>query len=90
MGDTRFTAADGTAVSEETLAGWVADAEAGNLPGVPGPVRKGRPLSIGEEAAVPVTIRLDPARRLKLQRLADARQVSRAQVVRELLDQAVL
>ena len=90
MGEERFVAADGTVVPEAKLAAWVADAEAGNLPGKPGPVRRGRPLSIGEEVAVPVTIRLDPARRLKLQRLADARHVSRAQVVRELLDQAVL
>ena len=84
------TAHDGTVVTREMLDRWAEKADAGHLPGTPGPIHRGRPLSVGEEPAEPVTIRLDARRRLKLEQLARARHVSQAQVVRDLLDQAPL
>ena len=39
---------DGTVVTPKMLDQWSARAEAGHLPGAAGPIRRGRPLSIGE------------------------------------------
>jgi predicted transcriptional regulator len=79
---------DGTVVTPAMLDDWFEQAEAGELPGEPGPTRRGRPLSIGEEAATPVTVRLDMERRRKLELMAEMRHVSQAQVMRDLLDHA--
>jgi len=79
---------DGTVVTQQMLDEWFEQAEAGELPGTPGPTHPGRPLSIGDEAATPLTVRLDGARRRKLEHLAKTRRVSKAQVMRDLLDQA--
>ena len=83
-------ARDGTVVTPDMLDEWFEQAEAGELPGSAGPTRAGRPLSVGDEAAVPVTVRLDEARRRKLALLAKTRHVSQAQIVRDLLDRATV
>ena len=86
MGD--VIASDGTVVTQRMLDDWFERAEAGELPGSPGPTHPGRPLSIGDEVATPVTIRLDGARRRKLEQLATTGGVSKAQIMRDLLDRA--
>ena len=84
-----IVAENGTIVNDAMLDAWVAEAEAGRLPGKPGPVRMGRPLSVGATtAALPVTVRLSENQRDKLEHLAEAKHVSRATVLRDLLDQA--
>jgi len=84
-----IVAENGTVVTEAMLDTWVVDAEAGRLPGKPGPVRMGRPRTVGTTApALPVTVRLSDSQRDKLDRLASVRHVSRAAVLRDLLDQA--
>jgi len=81
-------ASDGTVVTRQMLDDWSEQSETGNLPGRPGPIRPGRPLGIGDEVATPVTVRLDAARRRKLEQLAKTSQVSKAQIMRDLLDRA--
>ena len=82
-------AENGTNVTEAMLDAWVDEAESGHLPGKPGPVRMGRPLSVGSAApALPVTVRLSESQRDKLEHLAEVGHVSRAAVLRDLLDQA--
>jgi len=84
-----IVAENGTVVTDAMLDTWVEDAEAGHLPGKPGPVRMGRPRTVGTTApASPVTVRLSESQRKKLDNLAGARNVSRAAVLRDLLDQA--
>jgi len=58
----------------------------GELAGRPGHTRVGRPLSVGDETAEPFTIRLDAARRAKLETRARQRHTNASQVVRELID----
>jgi hypothetical protein len=79
---------DGTVLTDQLLDQWGSEIEAGIYPGVPGEVRHGRPLVIGPEAAMPMTVRLDAARRDKLRRIAERRHVSQSQVLRDLLDAA--
>ncbi|MDR2114217.1 MAG: hypothetical protein LBO75_02940 [Bifidobacteriaceae bacterium] len=84
------TASDGTALTEELLDKLEAEIETGQCGGSPGPVHHGRPLAVGSDAASPVTVRLDSARREKLRGLAARRHVSQAQVLRDLLDAATV
>jgi hypothetical protein len=87
MGDI-CTAHDGTILTDELLDQWGDEIEAGRYPGQPGPLRPGRPLAVGSEPALPVTVRLDPVRRAKLRHIAQRQHVSQAQVLRDLLDAA--
>jgi predicted transcriptional regulator len=81
------TAHDGTVVTDGTLDRWFEEAESGRLPGRAGKTRPGRPL-VSDAPLEPVTVRLDASSRDKLRRMAERRRVSRAQVMRELIDAA--
>jgi len=62
-------------------------AEAGGvLAGQPGTTRMGRPLTVGADAAEPFTIRLDAARRAKVENRAREQHTSPSHVVRDLID----
>jgi hypothetical protein len=86
----RHVAHDGTVLTDELLDQWGDQIEAGEYPGTAVPVRRGRPLAIGAEAASPVTVWLDRARRDKLRLMAERRHVSQAEVLRDLLDAAAV
>ena len=82
-----YTAANGTAFTDDDLERWAQEAEAG-FPGATfSPSTPGRPISVGEQAK-PFTLRLDTARREKLRTLAEARHTNPSQVMRELIDAA--
>jgi predicted transcriptional regulator len=79
----------GIPVTEEMIDNWAEAAERGELPGEPGPVRRGRPFSVGSsESAEVVSFRLDSARKAKLERLAKERETDRSEVIRQLIDAA--
>lgn len=85
-----YAAADGTKFTDEDVERWAAEAEAGFPgwkfgPSTPGPPRPGRPVSVGEDAR-PFTLRLDMARRAKLEEAAAERHVTMSQLVRSLID----
>ena len=85
-----YTAVDGTKYTDEDIERWAAEAEAG-FPGVKfgpvvfGPPPSGRPITVGEQAR-PFTLRLDVARRAKLNEVAQQRHVTASQLVRDLID----
>jgi hypothetical protein len=85
-----FTAADGTAVTEKMLDEMFEDAERGELPGEPGPIHVGRPLSIQSDGpAAARSYRLGAEREAKLDRLAKERGLKdRSAVLRQLVDAA--
>ena len=79
------TAADGTTFTDEDLERWGSEAEAG-FPGWKfGKSVPGRPISVGEQAR-PFTLRLDAARRAKLDEAAQARNTTVSQLMRDLID----
>lgn len=82
-----YVAADGTKFTDADIERWAAEAEAGFPGAVFGPSSPGRPVSVGVDAR-PVTIRLDAARRLKLEEMARRSNVSVSQYVRDLIDAA--
>ena len=80
---------NGVPFTDEDIERWAAEAEAG--PGYTGkhigPSVPGRPISVGARArARPFTVRLDAARRAKLDEMAQARHITPSQLVRELID----
>jgi len=84
-----YTTASGTVFTDDDVERWAGEVEQGFTGwefDTPGP---GRPRTVGQDTALPFTIRLDAPRRHKLAQLATARHVSRAQVMRDLLDHAV-
>ncbi|AEK35695.1 hypothetical protein CVAR_0347 [Corynebacterium variabile DSM 44702] len=82
-----YTAANGTMFTDDDIERWAQDAESGKeYEGAHlGPSSPGRPVSVGEQAR-PFTLRLDAARRAKLNRVAHDRHMSASQVVRDLID----
>ncbi len=71
--------------TEEDLERWAGEAEAG-FPGATfGRSTPGRPVSVGHDAR-PFTLRLDRARRSKLDQVAHERNTTASQLVRDLID----
>ena len=82
---TQYTAANGTAFTNEDLEAWATEAENG-FPGARfGASSPGRPVSVGDDAR-PLTVRLDAARRAKLKEIAQEKHTSVSQLVRDLID----
>lgn len=82
-----YTDVNGTPFTDEDIERWAAEAEsergyAGKhlTPSVPG-----RPISVGAQAR-PFTLRLDAARRAKLDEVAQERHTTPSQLMRELID----
>ncbi|MDR0481665.1 MAG: CopG family transcriptional regulator [Cellulomonadaceae bacterium] len=86
--DRVYTTASGATFTEADVEQWGTEADNGFEGWEFGPSRPGRPLSVGSDTAEPITIRLDSNRRRKLDTIAAQHHVSRAQVVRELIDAA--
>jgi predicted transcriptional regulator len=83
-----FTSVEGIPVTQAMIDEWADAAERGELPGKPGPVRKGRPVVVGRGANRTVGLRLDEQRFLKLQQLAKDRHTNKSEVMRQLIDAA--
>jgi len=82
-----YTSSTGVTYTDDDIEQWAAAAESGQYPGRPGPViRGGRPLTVGEATSTPFTVRLDPARRSKVEETAHVRNTTAAQVLRDLID----
>lgn len=81
------TDATGVKFTEADIERWAAEEESpgGYSGGHLGPARPGRPVSVGADVR-PVTVRLDAARRAKLEELARKRKTSVSQAIRELID----
>lgn len=83
----KHVAANGTTFTDDDVERWAAEAESGaeysgrHL----GPPTPGRPVSVGERAR-PFTLRLDAARRAKLDAAAQQRHTTPSQLMRELID----
>jgi len=82
-----YTAIDGTTFTDADIERWAEDAESGR--GYSGKhlgaAIVGRPISVGERAK-PFTLRLDVARRVKLETAAAERKTTPSQLVRDLID----
>lgn len=83
----KYVAADGTTFTEDDIERWATDAESeqGYVGGHLGPAVPGRPVSVGEKAR-PFTLRLDAARRAKLNEAAQERHITPSQLMRDLID----
>ena len=82
-----YTAANGTTFTDDDIERWAAEAESGEPfgGGHLGPPVPGRPVSVGQEAK-PFTLRLDIARRAKLEARAKEQHTSPSQIMRDLID----
>lgn len=82
-----YTDVNGISYSDEDIERWAAEAESGQ--GYTGkhlgPSVPGRPVSVGVRAR-PFTLRLDAARRAKLDDVARERHTTISQLMRELID----
>ena len=83
----KYTDVDGTTFTEEDVERWAAEAESeqGYTGKHLGPSMPGRPISVGAHAR-PFTLRLDAARRAKLDEAARQRSTTPSQLMRELID----
>lgn len=83
----KHIAANGTTFTEDDIERWAVDAESeqGYTGGHLGPAVPGRPVSVGEKAR-PFTLRLDAARRAKLNEAAQERHITPSQLMRDLID----
>lgn len=83
----KCTDVNGDAYSEADIERWAEEAETAQpFDGKHlGPSRPGRPISVGSQAR-PFTLRLDAARRAKLDEAAQKRHTTASQLVRELID----
>lgn len=77
----------GTRFTDEDIERWAAEAESekGYTGGHLGSSVAGRPISVGA-AARPFTLRLDAARRAKLDEVAHQRSITASQLMRDLID----
>lgn len=82
-----YTDVNGAPFTEADIETWAAETESEN--GYTGkhlgPSTPGRPISIGAKAR-PFTLRLDAARRAKLDEVAEERHTTPSQLMRELID----
>lgn len=84
MSTQTYTDVNGAEFTDADIERWAAEHEAG-YSGSHGAVVKGRPVSVGHEAK-PFTLRLDGARRAKLDQAAIERHTTASQLVRDLID----
>jgi len=82
-----YTDVNGDSFTEQDIERWAAEAESekGYTGTHLGPSRPGRPVSVGARAR-PFTLRLDAARRAKLDEAAQERHTTPSQLMRELID----
>ncbi len=82
-----YTDVNGTPFTDEDIERWAAEAESeqGYTGKHLGPSRPGRPVSVGAQAR-PFTLRLDAARRAKLDEAAQERHTTPSQLMRDLID----
>ena len=85
---TRFVAANGKEFTDEDVERWAAEAEfeKGYTGSHLGPSRPGRPVSVGEQAKS-FTLRLDAARRAKLNEAASEWSITPSELMRDLIDE---
>ncbi|MGL4177489.1 MAG: CopG family transcriptional regulator [Dermatophilaceae bacterium] len=78
---------NGAPFTEEDIERWVTEAESnkGYAGKHLGPSVPGRPISVGAQAR-PFTLRLDAARRAKLDEAAQQRHTTPSQLMRDLID----
>jgi len=81
----RYTAVNGTTFSDDDIERWGEQAERSYTGAHLGPSVPGRPVSVGEQAK-PFTLRLDAARRAKLEDRAQEQNTTASQIMRELID----
>ena len=81
----KYSGANGVPFTDVDLEQWGDEAEAGFTDWKFGKPIAGRPVSVGEDAR-PFTIRLDSARRAKLDRAAQAEHTTVSQLMRNLID----
>ncbi len=82
---TEYTDVNGTPFTEADIERWAAETEQGYAGKHLGPSAPGRPISVGAQAK-PFTLRLDAARRAKLDDAAQARHITPSQLMRDLID----
>lgn len=82
-----YTDVNGVEFTDEQIERWAAEdeSEAAYTGDHLGPSRPGRPVSVGTDVR-PVTVRLDAARRAKLEHYAHSHSTSISQAVRDLID----
>ena len=82
-----YSDVNGVPFTEGDIERWAAEAEseAGYTGKHLGPSVPGRPISVGAQAR-PFTLRLDAARRAKLNEAAQERHITPSQLMRELID----
>ena len=82
-----YTDVNGVPFTDDDMERWAEEAESaeGFTGGHKGPSVPGRPISVGV-AARPFPLRLDAARRAKLNDAAQARHTTASQLVRDLID----
>lgn len=83
----KYTDVNGTPFTDEDIEHWASEAESelGYTGKHLGPSQPGRPVSVGTQAR-PFTLRLDAARRAKLDEVAHERHTTASQLMRELID----
>ena len=82
-----YSDVNGVPFTDEDIEQWATEAESekGYTGGHLGPSVPGRPISVGAHAR-PFTLRLDAARRAKLDEVAQERHVTPSQLMRDLID----
>ncbi len=82
-----YTDVNGTPFTDEDIERWGAEAESAQVYTGKhlGPSQPGRPVSVGAQAR-PFTLRLDAARRAKLDEAAQERHTTPSQLMRDLID----
>ncbi len=83
----RYNSVNCTPFTDEDVERWAVEAESeqGYAGKHLGPSVPGRPISVGAKAR-PFTLRLDAARRAKLDEVAQERRTTPSQLMRELID----
>ncbi len=83
----KYSDVNGVPFTDEDIERWDAEAESeqGYTGKHLGPSVAGRPISVGAQAR-PFTLRLDAARRAKLDEIARERHTTPSQLMRELID----
>ena len=83
----KYSDVNGVPFTDEDIERWAAEAESetGYAGKHLGPSVPGRPISVGAQAR-PFTLRLDAARRAKLDEVAQERHTTPSQLMRELID----
>ena len=80
-----YQAVNGKTFTDDDIEKWADQAESPYTGSHLGPSAPGRPVSVGQQAK-PFTLRLDAARRAKLQARAKDRHTTPSQIMRDLID----